>query len=74
MWNYATGEMKGEYREHTHVVEAVCWAPLASHEAINELATGEVCWHPRCSFAVNVSTYELRPDSPQINSLKFHTS
>ncbi len=36
-----TGECKHDLREHDNVVEAVAWAPVAAHPAINELVYGK---------------------------------
>lgn len=42
IWNFASGECKSEFREHSHAVEYATWAPASATPFINEMVTGEV--------------------------------
>ena len=42
IWNFHSGEVKFDLRDHSHVVECVAWAPKAATLSINILVSGEV--------------------------------
>ena len=40
VWSYATGKCTTELHGHSHVIEALAWAPESARAAINEAVTG----------------------------------